>query len=52
MYVKPDGSIGMKFLWVRGPGVSGPLRVEGKRLDGEAPPLRAEIPEGYGETGF
>jgi hypothetical protein len=24
----------------------------GKRLDGAAPPLRASIPEGYGDTGF
>jgi hypothetical protein len=52
VYVEPDGSIGMKWPWVRGPGVAGALTVEGKRLNGEAPPLRAEIPEGYGETGF
>jgi hypothetical protein len=28
------------------------LRIEGERLDAPAPPLRAEIPDGYGTTGF
>jgi len=26
--------------------------MHGKRLDAPAPPLRAIIPEGYGDTGF
>lgn len=50
-HVQPDGSLGgMKWPWWRG--VPGQLRIEGRRLDGPAPPLRAEIPEGYGERGF
>jgi hypothetical protein len=48
--VEPDGTMGMKFPWWRG--VRGALRIEGQRLDGEAPPLRASIPRGYGPTGF
>lgn len=45
-----DGSFSMKWPWWRG--VTGPLTIEGHRLDAEAEPLRAEIPEGYGDTGF
>jgi hypothetical protein len=40
----------MKFGWWRG--VSGQLSIQGRRLDGPAPPLRAEVPDGYGDTGF
>jgi len=50
--IEADGSMGMKFGWFRGEGVRGKLNIHGKRLDGPAPPLRAHIPEGYGETGF
>jgi hypothetical protein len=46
----------MKFPWWRGPGVVGALAITGRRLgpqaDKSAPPLQAEIPQGYGETGF
>lgn len=49
-YVDKDGSIHMKFGWWRG--VSGRLSIQGRRLDGPAPPLRAEVPDGYGERGF
>ena len=42
----------MKFPWWRGEGVRGPLTISERRLDREAKPLRADIPEGYGETGF
>ncbi len=45
-----DGSFSMKWGWVRG--TNGALTIEGHRLDAEAEPLRAEIPEGYGDTGF
>lgn len=45
-----DGSLSMKFPWWRG--VRGKLTIEGRRLDASAPPLRAHIPEGYGDTGF
>ena len=49
-FVTRDGSLGMKFGWLRG--VSGQLRITGRRLDAEAPPLRAEVPDGYGDRGF
>jgi hypothetical protein len=45
-----DGSIGAKFGWWRV--VSGRLSIEGRRLDGPAPPLRADVPDGYGPSGF
>jgi hypothetical protein len=48
--VREDGSLSMKFPWWRG--VKGKLTIEGRRLDGSAPPLRSEIPDGYGDTGF
>ena len=50
--IRADGSLVMKFPWWRGEAVVGALQIEGKRLDGEALPLQAEIPDGYGETGF
>lgn len=48
--VEPDGSLGMKFPWVRG--VAGELTITGRRLDAPAPPPRTSIPDGYGLTGF
>jgi hypothetical protein len=57
----PDGTVliksdapdlSMKFGWFRGAGLRGKLTIQGKRLDGLAPPLGARIPEGYGDTGF
>ncbi|MBK9604324.1 MAG: hypothetical protein IPO36_21200 [Anaerolineales bacterium] len=45
-----DGSLSMKWLWWRG--VSGPLSIEGRRLDAEAEPLRSFISSGYGDTDF
>jgi hypothetical protein len=47
---RSDGSIDAKFGWWRG--AVGRLRIEGRRLDGPAPPLRANIPTGYGDSGF
>jgi hypothetical protein len=47
--VLADGSISMKFPWWRG--VTGELRVSGRRLDGPAPPLRARV-DSYGPRGF
>lgn len=48
--VEADGSYSMKWGFIRG--VTGPLIVEGHRLDADAEPLRADIPEGYGDSGF
>lgn len=48
--IEADGSFSMKWGFYRG--VTGALTVEGRRLDADAEPLRAEIPEGYGYTGF
>lgn len=51
-FVYPDGSVGMKIAWYRANGLHGRLVIKGKRLDAVAPPLRAEIPNGYSDTGF
>jgi hypothetical protein len=39
----------MKFPWDRA--VRGRLHITGRRIDGEAPPLRSHVPD-YGLTGF
>jgi hypothetical protein len=49
-FVTKDGALGMKWGWRRA--VRGQLRIEGRRLDEPAPPLRADIPNGYGDFGF
>jgi hypothetical protein len=49
-FVARDGSVGMKFGWWRA--ATGMLQLTGRRLDGPAPPARANVPEGYGDTGF
>jgi hypothetical protein len=50
-FVEPDGALTMKFGWRRA--VSGRLTIEGRRIDATAaPPLRSEVPDGYGERGF
>jgi hypothetical protein len=41
---------GVKVGWWRT--APGKLTIEGKRLDAPAPPLRADVPEGYGSSGF
>ena len=51
-FVYPDGSVGMKIAWYRANGLHDGLVIKGKRLDAVAPPLRAEIPNGYSDTGF
>jgi hypothetical protein len=48
--VDPDGSISTKVGWWRGR--PGQLRIDGRRLDAGAPPLRAHVPEGYTTRGF
>ena len=50
--IRADGSLAMRFPWWRGEGIQGALQIEGRRLDGQAPLLAADIPEGYGDTGF
>jgi len=45
-----DGSVTAKFGWWRA--VPGKLRIEGRRLDGAAPPLVGHVPDGYGDSGF
>ena len=49
-YVTRRGKIRMKFPWWRG--VRGRLRITGHRIDASAPPLRTQVPHGYGRTGF
>ena len=48
--VNADGSIRAKQGWWRG--LPGTLVVTGRRLDASAPPLRADVPSGYGDRGF
>ncbi len=48
--VRSDGSIDVKFPFWRG--VVGRLRITGRRLDAVSPAPTADIPEGYGDTGF
>ena len=48
--VNHDGSIWAKLGWWRG--VPGRLVISGRRLDASAPPLRADVPDGYGSQGF
>lgn len=50
--IRPDGSMAMKFPWWRGEGVSGPIEVSGERLDRPGQGVTAEMPDGYGDTGF
>jgi hypothetical protein len=49
-FVESDGSIGWKFGWWRI--APGKLAISGSRLDAVAPPLRASVPDGYGQQGF
>ena len=49
-FVASDGALGMKFGWQRR--VRGKLTITGRRLDAEAPPLRSEVNNGYGDIGF
>ena len=45
-FLTRDGSLGMKFGWQRG--IRGQLRIEGRRLDAPASPLRAEVSNDVG----
>ena len=44
------GQKGLKVLWYRS--VTGQLTVKGRRLDAKAPSLEADIPAGYGSSGY
>jgi hypothetical protein len=48
--VRPDGWLTFNWWWWRGE--PGQLTIQGRRLDTPAPPLRAEIPEGFGDSGY
>ncbi|HEX4744150.1 MAG TPA: hypothetical protein VFW12_05705 [Candidatus Limnocylindria bacterium] len=47
--IRADSSLAMKFPWDRGH-ASGRLVITGRRLDAAAPPLRADVPESYGDA--
>jgi hypothetical protein len=49
-YIRPDGSVDMKFGWWRG--VKGQLVITGRRLDGAGPAVESEVPLGYGDQYF
>ena len=49
-FVQDDGAVRMKWPWWRG--ARGELTLSGRRLDSEAPRVRAEIPDAYGRSGF
>ena len=49
--VEPDGGLGMKFPWWRAPDVHGVLHITGHELT-LGFPVRADVPDGYGDTGF
>jgi hypothetical protein len=49
-FIRPDGTIEVKWPWFRG--VSGPVQISGRKLDGKPARLRADVPDGYGPTGF
>jgi hypothetical protein len=49
----PDGSVGIKAPWWRGPGVRGRVRIRARRLDAAAPRVDYTVPpSGYGLTDF
>jgi hypothetical protein len=50
-HLRADGWVlDMKWAWWRFE--PGDLTIEGRRLDATAPPLFADVPDGYGEMGF
>ena len=50
-HIAPTGEFReLKWAWYRY--VPGELTIDGHRLDADAPPLEAWIPEGYGSSGF
>jgi hypothetical protein len=51
-FILPDGSLEMKYPWLRAAGLTGKLTITGRRLDLVAAPLKADIPSGYLDNGF
>jgi hypothetical protein len=51
-FILPDDSLEMKYPWLRAAGLTGKLTITGRRLDAVAPPLKADIPSGYLDSGF
>jgi hypothetical protein len=49
-FVDRDGALGIKWGWVRL--IAGELIVGGRRLDADAPPARAYMNSGYGNSSF
>jgi hypothetical protein len=50
-HLQLDGrAIELKWAWYRY--APGQLIITGQRLDASAPPLEADVPDGYGNTGF
>jgi hypothetical protein len=47
--VLSDGSLQMKFLWFKRPGA---MTIQGRRLDGAAPPLRANFSHEFDGENF
>jgi hypothetical protein len=48
--IRADGAIEIKWPWFRGE--AGTVRITGRKLDGRPARLRADVPDGYGATGF
>jgi hypothetical protein len=49
-FIDHDGNVGMKFGWWHTE--PGKLQITGRRVDATAPPAVADVPDGYGTTGF
>jgi hypothetical protein len=50
-YIEADGSVWMKWPWWWRRRFGRELAITGRRLNGDAPPLTAYVPDGY-EVGF
>lgn len=48
----PEGGVSMKFPMYRDDSAKGTITISGERLDATAPPLTANVPDGYGDVGF
>jgi hypothetical protein len=48
-FVLPDGALQTKFLWAK---IPLPMRIEGRRLDAQAPPLRYRLSGDHADDNF